>query len=318
MARPRASNLLTEKYVRYVCSVTDSNMQAATFAEVSYNTWKQYASMYIDSESGKDLFTLQKEKWHRLNPPRYTPEEKAEKKRKREEYQRKVDAGEIEPKTNFKLTDILAGKHPKYSSYKLKQRLRRRPDIMPYCCRECGYSKRTIDGRAPLLLDHINYNWKDHRIENLRWLCLNCYYMLKGLKPTTALKFGRILNAKFGKKMIRMLEDEAARIAFARQFKRMRDDEGNVYWVSDITHVPQTLHDDIDIDYIGDEIRKEAKQILEDEPTRKSLLERLENMTDDELDELSSMLNDELGELPDDIKKAQEAAQLPRTNKRHA
>ena len=31
-----------------------------------------------------------------------------------------------------------------------------------------------------MILDHINDDWKDHIIENLRFLCYNCFHNLKG------------------------------------------------------------------------------------------------------------------------------------------
>lgn len=66
-----------------------------------------------------------------------------------------------------------------FQSYKLKRRLFK-AEIKEERCEECGWAKRSEDGRIPLELDHINGNSKDNRLENLRVLCPNCH----SLKPT--------------------------------------------------------------------------------------------------------------------------------------
>ncbi len=42
-------------------------------------------------------------------------------------------------------------------------------------CELCGWCEKSIDGRIPIELDHINGNHDDNRIENLRILCPNCH-----------------------------------------------------------------------------------------------------------------------------------------------
>lgn len=66
-----------------------------------------------------------------------------------------------------------------YQSYKLKKRLFEDGRLKPRC-ELCGWAKRSIDGRIPLELDHINGDRHDNRIENLRVLCPNCH----SLQPT--------------------------------------------------------------------------------------------------------------------------------------
>lgn len=66
-----------------------------------------------------------------------------------------------------------------YQSFKLKSRLFSEKLKIP-CCEECGWAKKSEDGRIPLELDHINGNRRDNRLENLRILCPNCH----SLKPT--------------------------------------------------------------------------------------------------------------------------------------
>jgi hypothetical protein len=42
-------------------------------------------------------------------------------------------------------------------------------------CELCGWATRSIDGRVPVELDHINGDKKDNRLVNLRILCPNCH-----------------------------------------------------------------------------------------------------------------------------------------------
>lgn len=66
-----------------------------------------------------------------------------------------------------------------FQSYKLKKRLFLAKLKSPQC-EICGWAKKSIDGRIPLELDHINGDSHDNRLENLRILCPNCH----SLQPT--------------------------------------------------------------------------------------------------------------------------------------
>ena len=66
-----------------------------------------------------------------------------------------------------------------FQSYKLKNRLFQAGLKFPKC-EECNWAKKSVDGRIPIELDHINGNRHDNRLENLRILCPNCH----SLKPT--------------------------------------------------------------------------------------------------------------------------------------
>lgn len=47
--------------------------------------------------------------------------------------------------------------------------------IKEYKCQECGICDNWNNKPISLQMDHINGNRKDHRLENLRWLCPNCH-----------------------------------------------------------------------------------------------------------------------------------------------
>ncbi|MFA6254085.1 MAG: HNH endonuclease [Candidatus Paceibacterota bacterium] len=81
-------------------------------------------------------------------------------------------------KTSIPLNEILVP-NSTFQSFKLKNRLFSAKIKEPQC-EECGWAKRSEDGRLPLELDHINGNRHDNRLSNLRVLCPNCY----SLKPT--------------------------------------------------------------------------------------------------------------------------------------
>ncbi len=73
----------------------------------------------------------------------------------------------------IKLENILV-KNSTYQSFKLKKRLFLVKLKQPKC-EECGWAKKSVDGRLPLELDHINGDRHDNRLENLRILCPNCH-----------------------------------------------------------------------------------------------------------------------------------------------
>jgi len=47
--------------------------------------------------------------------------------------------------------------------------------IIPYLCKKCGNTGSHLGIPLTLQLDHENGDCKDHRIDNLRWLCPNCH-----------------------------------------------------------------------------------------------------------------------------------------------
>lgn len=160
LGRGREPLNLTETQIRYAMKNSKSNSAAARFLNISLTTYQKYSKRYIDSESGKTLWDVHKN-----------------------QNGRGVKKGYNVTKGIYALKDILEGKYPQYPVYQLKRRLKNNADKVqfPYQCHNCGYDeKRITDGYIPLVLDHMDDDWTNHKRENIRFLCYNCFHNLRG------------------------------------------------------------------------------------------------------------------------------------------
>jgi len=149
---------ISESEIRYAMENTKSCAAAARFLKVSYESFRKYAKLYIDSATGKSLFEL-----HKNESGKGVPRPKTER-----------------MNGYYGLNDILEGKYPNYNRHRLKVRLLR-SGLFEEKCDCCGFDERRIsDYTVPLLLDWIDGDPTNHRRENLRFLCLNCYYLQVG------------------------------------------------------------------------------------------------------------------------------------------
>lgn len=119
---------------------------AARYLNVNYYTYKKYAVMYgmwitlpLKRKSGLNI----------INP----------------------ESGK------YPVSKLIKGEFPEYSVFRLKEKLIlggiKKPE-----CEMCGYKERRIlDGKLPLLLNFLDGNHKNHKLENLKLLCYNCTFI---------------------------------------------------------------------------------------------------------------------------------------------
>lgn len=77
----------------------------------------------------------------------------------------------------YPLNEILEGKHPNASIWVVKDKLIR-SGLKKLECELCGFKERRVgDNKIPLLLNHIDDDIHNHKLENLRLLCFNCTFI---------------------------------------------------------------------------------------------------------------------------------------------
>ena len=147
---------LSQEEVTSMLANSTSVKEAARATNISYPTLKKYAKMYIDPHTGKSLFDL---------------------------FKNQSGKG---VKRNF---DKLKAFHNLDSVFKEKQianaeRIAKLKEIVisknliSLYCNKCGFVERRLtDLRPPLLLNFINKNRTDWKLENLEFLCYNCYFL---------------------------------------------------------------------------------------------------------------------------------------------
>jgi hypothetical protein len=116
--------------------------------------------MYTDSETGKTLFEL-----HKNQPGKGIGNSR-----------RRKNPGN----DKYGLKRILAGELYGYNHKKFRVRLLR-SGILGDRCSCCGFEERRVhDYTVPLLVDWIDGDKKNHKQDNIRILCYNCYYLRVG------------------------------------------------------------------------------------------------------------------------------------------
>lgn len=75
----------------------------------------------------------------------------------------------------FTLSDILDGKYPQYTAYKLKRKLID-SGTMKDCCSRCGWGEKVVGQKySPCELHHKDGNPHNHSLDNIELLCPNCH-----------------------------------------------------------------------------------------------------------------------------------------------
>ena len=137
---------LCKSKVVWAINETRSMKQAAKLSGVAYNTFKKYAKLY-------EVFAPSETK----GIPRGTGGKKP-----------------------IELADIFAGKNPSYSTTKLLHRCFREGYLAEECS-NCGEDRyRPSDMSKPLMLDYMDDDATNKDRANLRVVCCNCFYLMKG------------------------------------------------------------------------------------------------------------------------------------------
>lgn len=154
--------------ILYAMQNSTSNLDAARWLKLSYETWKKYASLYIHPDTGLTCYETHKQtaKLRRA----YVP------KPKNRRYIRKTWIYNGFVAATY--ADIFAGKHPKYSLTKLMDRLIH-DGHKAEKCDKCGYcTQRAIDLTVPLRCLYIDAEQGFlGGMDNIQFLCYNCLYI---------------------------------------------------------------------------------------------------------------------------------------------
>ncbi len=154
-----AAKRLTKEQIVNAMDKTLSVAAAARYLNCSYQHLKKYMKLYKDEESGKTLFEIH------LNP-----------------------SGKGIPKflTNAKndpaLIDIIEGRlnSASFTPKKLKYRLISE-GYLEECCGNCKFEEhRVTDHKVPLILHFKDKNKLNYQLNNIEFLCYNCYFLFIG------------------------------------------------------------------------------------------------------------------------------------------
>jgi hypothetical protein len=142
----RFNRELSESEIKEAQSHTDSATESAKYLEVSYKIYRKYCKQYGIWKTNP---------WSKGSKKKYFDPSRGK----------------------YPLNDILTGKYPNYSTYRLKDLLIR-SGIKANRCERCKEGRRRFgDNEIPLLLDHIDGNTKNHKLDNLEILCYNCIFL---------------------------------------------------------------------------------------------------------------------------------------------
>ena len=146
--RGRPAKNYTYNQINHAIQSTQSMRMASEYLNISYDTFKKWAKI------------------HKLWNP--LPSPKGIKKR---------NSVKLSPHS---LSKILSGENP--SPYRETVLLKKvfQEGYLEQKCSNCGYDCSYVtDGMWPLVLDFLDLNHKNTKIENLRVLCINCLYGLQ-------------------------------------------------------------------------------------------------------------------------------------------
>jgi hypothetical protein len=141
---------ILESQIKAAQEKSKSAFEAARTLGISYNTYKKYAKLYGIFEDLKNPYGIGIEKAKRIKNKKYH------------------------------IDDLIAGKYVRYPLHKFKNKLFD-SGYVPKVCGSCGFSEeRVTDGKMPLLIDFLDGNLNNRKLDNIRPLCYNCFFLLVG------------------------------------------------------------------------------------------------------------------------------------------
>lgn len=155
--------MLTKQDILGAINNTKSNRAAARYLNVTLQTYKKYASLFVDEASGKTLYQCHKnESGKGIKKIPYTIKQPV-------------------------LTELLKEgmSIESHNIEKLKKRLLKE-GIISECCNRCGFKEqRVVDLKCPLVLNFKDGNKSNWTLNNLEVVCYNCYFLYVGDLFTT-------------------------------------------------------------------------------------------------------------------------------------
>ena len=148
---PGRRKVITKNMILESQKYTKSNMEAARWIGVSYNTYRKWAKYY-------NVF---------------------------EQHLNQAGFGVKKGWATYKISidDIISGKRDVPKNYNLNTFKKRiiNEGYMQEECTSCKWNDgRITDGHVPLRIDFIDNNSKNKVLDNMRLLCPNCYYIYNG------------------------------------------------------------------------------------------------------------------------------------------
>jgi len=190
MSKGRTPRNLSEAVIRDAMKHTKSNTQAARYLNLTIDTYRKYAKLYMDQESGKTLYELHDNRAGKgiakLNWKQEFPMERLEKILNSEEYK-------------------------PFNAQKLKARLLYEGKLKLECYRCSHNEKRVIDYKQPIVLNFIDGNKFNWKLENLEMICYNCHFLYIG--------------GLFNDKQLKRIEDASAPTIKSAEINYQLDDD---------------------------------------------------------------------------------------------
>ena len=157
MGRP--SKPISKEQILDAQSRTKSNRAAARYLGISYIHYKKYAKLFKTEDGTKTLFAKH------LN---------RQGKGIAKFLSKKGQVGSIK--------DIIEGKISidNFAPQKIKDKLINEGYLKEECCKCSINERRILDNKIPLIINFLDGNKRNYKLNNIELLCYNCYFLYVG------------------------------------------------------------------------------------------------------------------------------------------